>query len=356
MKNTKEIILLGSGPIGLIKAYFLLKDKSITKLTFIDSANEPGGAWYSEYSPKNHKIECGCHIWSYCKEVHDFIDNEIGIKLYPMNPNPVFNIGKVNLSYSIKNTIDSYKFLLINLSRFNFKKIKEAKNIPSINFKVFNKKNVYPKLGSPELIDTLLSIIKKDNRVIFNLNEKLTSISVNENVIARGKEKSFSCDKLYTTSTSHIEHISHYDKKIEVSNTNQRIDYIHFLIKLNKKPRKTISYLRLMSDKIIHRVSDISYQTKNEEYLMLFGIKESGHKNNSTPEILAHIQNYLISQKIITKSHSISLIKEHIYPTYYTGQKIRDEINSIDNSKIELIHSTDIIYSIYYLMKQYKAI
>jgi protoporphyrinogen oxidase len=354
MINLKQIILLGSGPISLINAFFLLKDKSLEQLTIIDSASQIGGAWYSDLSPNHHKIECGCHIWSYCPEVHDFIIKQLGVPLYPISPKPVFNKGKINISYPAKSILDSYKFILQNILSLKFENIKNIKKSPKVYYTVVNKKNVYPKHGSPELIDALYSILKRDERVNFFLNEKVDAILINEKVTVTTESNSFVCDKLFVTSTSHLNQITHHEKTIDVKNT--KIDYIHFLISLNKGAKKTSPYIRLTSDSIIHRVADISYQTDFKENLLLFGIKEDGYHRQSREEILSHIRSYLESQNIIDKSYTLDFIKEHIFPTYYSTQKTRDSINKLDLSKIELIHSTDIMHGIYFLMERYASI
>lgn len=356
MENKYEIILLGSGPISLLNAFLLLQARTTKSVTLIDSGNQIGGAWYSDISKLGYEIECGCHIWSYSPIVYDFIQNELNIKLAPFKSPPVFNKGKINLPYHLKNTLDSYKYLFKYLFRFNKKKLTEIKGSPKLFFNIFNKNYLYPEHGSPELVNALLKKLKSNEKFKIILNENIKSIDIDSVVTAYTGEKSYTCNKIYISSTSFIKQITSGDETINLTENNSQINYIHFLISLSKQTKQASSYIRLTNDPIIHRVADISYQTDYKENLILFGIKQSGYDTNTESQIIAHLKTYLIKQNIIDDSIELELVKKHIYPTFYINEPIRNDINDIDQSKLELSHSTDLMYGFHNLLKRHKLI
>jgi len=180
MDTGKEYVFVGSGPICLIKAVLLLKIKSTTKITFIDSATKGGGAWYSDLRQGESQVETGCHIWSYCPEAYKFIQEEIGVPLIDMTPAPVFNKGKLNISYGLKGTLDSYKFILTNLIKLKFDVFSRIRNLPNIHYKIFGKHIKYPRKGSPELIEKLLGKLSEDTRVSFLFDNDVKVINVGD--------------------------------------------------------------------------------------------------------------------------------------------------------------------------------
>jgi hypothetical protein len=351
MDAHKEYIFIGSGPICLIKAILLLNNRSTAKITFIDSASQAGGAWYSDISPGGSQVETGCHIWSYCPKVFKFIEEEIGVPLFKMTPSPIFNRGRLNISYGLKGTLDSYKFILSNLLKLKFDVFSKINNLPSVHYKLFGKHTRYPKKGSPEFIEKLLRRLSKDKRVSFLFDIKIKMINVGSTTTVNCADKLIECDKLFLTSTSTLQELNFYDKKVEIIKTIKCVNYIHYLVKLSTQPQRITSYIRLTSDEIIHRVTDVSYQSNSGENLILFGIKEAPIALYSQNEIMSHIRSYLLAQKIVDKNHKVTFVKEYCYPTHYSDEKVRAIINELDKDKIEILHSTDLMYGIHALIK-----
>ncbi|MBK9192767.1 MAG: NAD(P)/FAD-dependent oxidoreductase [Crocinitomicaceae bacterium] len=129
--------MVGSGPCSLIKAIFLAQENPNDQIIIIDSASKIGGAWFTDQSPSGYDIESGCHIWTYVPEAYEFIEKNLGIKLYPVAPSPVFVGGKIRLPYTLKNTIDSYKTVSKLLLKGKWNQIKKLKKIPVFNTKFF---------------------------------------------------------------------------------------------------------------------------------------------------------------------------------------------------------------------------
>jgi hypothetical protein len=351
MGASKEYVFVGSGPICLIKAILLLKNKSTKKITFIDSASQGGGAWYSDLRADGSRVETGCHIWSYCPEAYKFIEQEIRIPLFDMTPSPVFNRGILNISYGLKGTLESYKFMLTNLIKLKLGVFSRIQNLPNIHYKVFGKRIKYPKKGSPEFIEKLLGRLSEDTRVSFLFNNDINLINVGSSTTVKCADKLIECDKLFLTSTSALKELNHYDKKIDVIKTVTSVNYIHYLVRLSAHPQRVAGYIRLTRDEIIHRVTDVSYQSNSGENLILFGIKENAMALYDQNDIMNHIQSYLLDQKIMNENNKVTFIKEYNYPTHYSDKKVRSTINQLDKDKIEVLQSTDLMYGIHSLIK-----
>ncbi len=347
MTVRKHIALIGTGPVSILKAYLLVKRDPTLKVSLFESSSNLGGAWYSDISPKGHEIESGCHIWSYVPEVYSFLKSEFALELTPMNPSPTFVGKKLKVNYSTKNTLDTYKHIFKSLLKF---KKPAIKNHPGFYGRIFGKKNQYPKLGSVELINALKLKIEKEKNIEIIQNFMVDEIKISDQVELIGKDNTYVCDQLFMTSVSEVQKISMKDQIIEMEQS--QIDYIHFLIALSNPTNKKMSYWRLMNDPVVHRISDISYQTANEENLLLVGIKGDAYHSTSEEDLLKHCEKVFRSLKLIVPETSVEKLKTYIFPTYYINGQIRERINEISPSQIQLIHSTDLMHGFYYILKE----
>lgn len=353
MDKIYDIIFIGTGPIHLLKSYLLLKKNPLLNVLFLDTNEKIGGAWYSEKLYDCWNTESGCHIWSYCPEVYHFLESELNIELQKMSPPPYFVYNKLKLPYSVKDIFDSYKNLAKNALTLNFIKLKRNKVNPKARYLDFDRKNKYPINGSSVLIDSLFTTISSYPNVEFKLKAKACTIQITKERLLVGVDHAIiKTNAVNLTSVSTIEKIITLDKTITINSVKK--EYIHFLIRLNKKPLREISYHRLMLDPIIHRITDISYQTLYNEYLILVGIKEDAFAKNGNT-IFQYVSKVLNQNRIIDGTFNLELVKEYRYPTFYIEEEIKKDISIID-SRISLNHSTDLMYGFYHLLKGFKAI
>jgi len=343
-----QIAIIGTGPLSMLKALLLAKNDPLCSITLIDRASQVGGAWYSDRSPKNHEIECGCHIWSYVPTAYRYIEKELGIKLYPMRPNPVFVGNRVHVPYSIKNTVDSYKALLKITFGLKWKRFKSLKSNPDINFRFIGKKNKYPKTGSPELIHALEKKISANSNISVLLNTTIEIIEIDERIKLNTKSDFLEFDKLYLTYVSEVGSLKIFGKQIDIK--PRQVDYIHFLVGFNQPLSKKISYWRLMNDPIVHRITDISYQTNFEEDLVLVGIKGDAYKANSEEQIMNHITELFKKYKLIDDTVKTEKIKTHFFPTHYLDETSIEQLKK-SSDKIDLLHTTDLMHGFHFLLE-----
>lgn len=342
--NRYDITFIGTGPINLLNAYLILQKKPSLSILFVDSTDTIGGAWKYENSLKGYPIECGCHIWSYCPKVYEFIENDLNIELIQFKP--IFIKGKVRIPYSLKGFIDSYKYVIKNTLFLKIKNLKKIKDSPNINLSL-TRKNKYPLLGSQFLILKLYDELSKYPNIYFDLKKTVESIDVQDKITLTFNNNKIESNKVFFTSLSNINYIKTKVDTIKIE--KRKTSYIHFLIELNQKPKKLIQYHRLMSDPIIHRITDISYQTQNKEHLILFGIKDSAYQSHNQKSIMDYITTYMTRNKIIDSTYRVKLLKEHIYPTYYIKNEQREIIKDLD-PRVRLNHSTDLMHGMHKIL------
>jgi hypothetical protein len=345
----KRFAIIGTGPVSLLKAYLLVRQNPNHLVVLVDTAQQAGGAWYSDRSPKGHQIECGCHIWSYVPAAYRYIQNELEVPLYPMKPNAVFVSNNFRLPYSIKNSVDTYKAFFKTLFTFRWNRFKNLLADPNMNFRFIGKKNLYPKTGSPELIHALEKKISSLQQIKLLLNTDIQSITISEKASIQTSSGNFEFDHLFMTYVSRIGTLTIQGKPIDVA--VRKVDYIHFVIRLNKPLKKKLSYWRLMNDNVVHRITDISYQTGNEENLLLVGIKGAAYEKDPEENLFQHVCRLLEKQGLTDPTYRVEKIKTHIFPTHYLlDQSI--EIIKKNTAKITLMHTTDLMHGFYFQLKE----
>lgn len=351
-QSNPTIAFIGTGPITLLKAYLRAKKNPGSEIVLFDMMGDFGGAWYSDLSPEGHEIECGCHIWSYNPEVYQFMERELGIPLDYFRPTPLFVGSRLKVPYSTKNFIDSYKYLAKQFFTFRWKNLKVSDK-PHVHWKLFGKRNKYPKTGSPELIRALQKKLEELDNVSIQRGVTLKEVVLSDRIELRSDEKVFEADQLYLTSVSKLERVVKGEQIIELN--PRQVDYNHLLVQLNKPLNKAMTYWRLMNDPVVHRITDISYQAEHKERLLLAGIKGGAFNSKSREELVSHLRDLMKSLKLIDESHELTLIKTHHYPTYYSDAEAREKIAQLDE-RLKILHSTDLIYGLFYLLKEEKVI
>lgn len=345
-----KLAMLGTGPLSLLKAYFLIKTNPDLNITLFDSSAKIGGAWYTETSTSGYEIECGCHIWSYVPRSYRFIENELGVPLFPMQPSPIIIGKKINLPLSLSNTVETYKYFAGHIVRFNFKKLRKGNKRPYMNYRLFGKKNKYPKTGSRELVQALIKKIEQEPRILIKLNCNVEQISIlPEKVNLTAEKTEYEFDKLLITPVSRFNSIRLYGEDLLIESV--KVDYIHFLVRSDKSLLKALSYWRLMNDSIVHRITDISYQTENKERLYLIGIKAKAYHSTSEEKIWDYILKLLIYHKLTDKSFKIEKVKTHLFSTHYLSDDVLERLKEF-SERIETIHTTDLMHGLHDLLSK----
>jgi hypothetical protein len=156
-------------------------------------------------------------------------------------------------------------------------------------------------------------------------------------------------DKVFFTYVSRISKIQMHGVPIAIK--AKRVDYIHFLIQLNKPLTKKLSYWRFINDPVVHRITDISYQTNSSENLLLVGIKDSAYHETKETLFLEHTRALLARYDLIDETTTLEKVKTHIFPTYYLSDETLAALKK-DPEKFEFVHTTDLMHGIYSLTQK----
>jgi hypothetical protein len=266
-----------------------------------------------------------------------------------MNPSPVFVHRYFKLPYSVKGIIDAYIFRMKCLLRLDFKGLRNLKELPHLKYTGFNRRNKYPKTGSPDLMRILIDRLRMFPDVEFRLNETTSKILIEkDDLYIHTQNIILKTQKLELTSYTNVKEISVGSKIMEI--VSQERKYLHLLIRFDKLAAGKFSYYRLIQDDIIHRITDISNQTNNKENLLLVGIKENAFEKLSYQGIFEYVKLQLVNLGISNANSQAELLKEYYFSVFYMDEIDRKKISDIDH-RMQLNHSNNLMYGIYFLLK-----
>ncbi len=355
----KDCIIIGTSPLALAEAAYL--NNNGYNCLNIEGKSEIGGAWTTIKYEDFPEIEIGSHIWSYNKKTYLLIQNLFEIPLVKLDYQPKILFKNLLIPYDWKMNLLSIKSIYSNLFKFNFKFFKSIKTYPDIRFSILTSAYMYPKNGAIDIKNALETFIKKQELKI-DLNKKVKSISISREsieVLMFDGGKYYCSKHLILTSLSEIEQII-LENGEEIKLPKKEIQYIHrhLLIKDNKKPK--FNYIRCVSDKVIHRLSDMTSQVKNQlsknEIVICVGIFQEQYEKMNTSEQEDYVMNFLKKQKLISKSATLIKSYSNTYPSFYNDSNLMKEIERKSNGKIKILRSTDFIYSFYNNYDKYSTL
>lgn len=350
--KTADRIIIGSSPLAIIEAVYL-KSKNLSVIN-IEERNSIGGAWTTLNQDGFPKIEIGCHIWSYNKEAYQLISDLFEIKLIELNPQPSILYKKKMIPYDWKSNVIAFQRIIKNIPR-----LKQTFLDPEVRLSLLPSKYLYPPKGALDLINSIDSLIKR-HRLEIHLNtlvdkvvlkkDRVELFDLNNNLLGVTNE-------LILTSLSKISKIILEDGEEILVNT-RKVDYIHAHLILENVSGKSFSYIRTNGNNIIHRVSDMTFQVKdqlkNNQKLFCVGIFSKSFYEKDTGELKSNIYDFFLENKLVSKDTKIVKFLTNVYPSYYNDSVFISEISNKSNGKIRFLRSTDFVYSFYNQKERYK--
>ena len=353
-----DYVYIGTGPITAIDAIHKQMQKK-GDILLIDEKIQVGGAWVAIEVGEFGRLEVGCHIWSYNKKAYEFLRTFLNLDLIALNPQPFFIKGNRKITYDYKNAALTLKKIASYSLRLRVKSLVQflLKN-PSARFPILPKKYLYPKGGAREI----------QSAIINALHERQVKMELGDKVIGAVKKdghwelystngQTYITKELYLTSTSALERIEFGDKRIELE--HRKVNYSHFHIVIDQKLKQKLSYVRVLDDPYIHRLSDITYQLEkqsdpNQTVLLVGFFYEKKPVEMSEKDLIDHILNYLKKRKWIEEDVRLIYSQiNHFETTYIPSHQVK-EINELDET-IQLIHTTDLIYGIQAKLKEWRG-
>ncbi len=350
---------IGTGPISVIDACFV--NSAGSSVLMIDEKNQLGGAWVAINVGDYGHLEIGCHIWSYNKKAYDFLQTFFDLDLIELTPQPYFIKGKTRLIYDHKNGLTTLKNSLGYLKKFDLKKLGGyLRHHPAARLPLFPKKYLYPKGGARDLQKAIEEKVA-NSTITTALQTQITTLNKLdagwELVTAEGK--TYNTKKITLTATSAIKEINYLGKTIQL--THRYLNYTHFHLVVKNELLKPCSYIRVLDDKVIHRISDITYQleTKVDKgyTVILVGVfdaelAEFENAGDNDEKATKYILDYLVRKGFLDNDPTIAFAQKNKFETTYIAPEQIAEINNIDES-ISVMGTTDLIYGVYFKLKDW---
>lgn len=338
MNKVYDIIFCGSGPINLLQA--IAAKKQGQEVLIIEREIEIGGAWKS-FNYDSEQFEIGCHIMDRHLKVHEFIRNNMGVEMKPLAPGPkVYSKGKYipydykNNVFFVQNKIKKLKSLSISSFFWDSENLSPFKLIPG--------KYDYPKGGSSLFMQKLYTEIERLNiEIKYRAYISSINLSTDKNYVKLKDGTAIESKKIVMTPFTHIDHLTCNKNEIEI-NYSERL-FRHILIKSSRKFNKPLSYIRIMSDNIMHRISVQSTSTKSHFYLI--GINDNPFTQKEAELLIPGIHSTLTKMNLLS-DQVIEVKKDFKYPVQYISGEQANKLRSIEGLQVN--HSTNLIYSMHF--------
>ena len=348
--NTVDFISIGSGPISIFEA--LHQEAKGKSVLLIDQSSSIGGAWRTTNIEGIGELEIGCHIWSLDKASFEFIRSTLDIHLLPLKPQPYLIKGGKRISYDWKTNIITLRRFFSNLKSLNWKRMQLDWKSPMYRLSLFPSKYLYPSRGATEFIEALQKRID-DSKLSFRMNEEVQKAIVSDDScqleLKSGEE--ISGKELIITRLSNLQSIEWKGAKIKPE--YRQFDYVHVHLVLSNSEGRAFSYIRWMDDEMIHRISDITDQTKGTasfdkgKRVLIVGVHGHVYHDHEEEDLIDKIMTKLRSLKLIAASTALDHSQFNVFPSYYPGAETRGEIEAITSKNLSVLPSTDLIYAIH---------
>jgi hypothetical protein len=344
-----DILIVGSGPISIIEACYQANEGK--KILITEEKESLGGAWGTINALEYTNLEIGCHIWSYSTKAYDFIQKFLDVKLEEMNPSPKISFGNITVHYDYKNPALNLKLVKNHFQKKNYKKAISELFFPQhFPYHIIPQKYMYPRGGAGEFINKLINKTQD-----FNI-EIITGAKVNDVAIFFEKNpveatingQLFSFKEIYFTSHSHIHKLKVNDKEISINHNSSSFYHYHLVFSGNSTKKQ--SYLRVMNDAIIHRISDITTQLEfwkentNNRTILIVGVFPKAIENTDENILLKLICKKLKKYNFITDKSDLLACHLNKYGMYRNDLKnnLPDDVSNI----IKVHTSTDLMFGV----------
>jgi len=327
----------------------------------IDDKKVPGGAWVTVKYPDIPEVEIGCHVWSYNRKTYDWLEEFFQMNLGVHESQPKIIYKNKFIPYDLKANVLSVKAIIQNSLKFNFEFLKSIRSKPDIRFSLLPAKYKYPIKGAKDIHFNVKRLIEKNQLELLmdNLVEVVKVVKNGGQLILEGGKVVPFCEELVLTSLSRIKRFEFEDGS-SYAPTYREVNYIHRHLIIKGNIRKRFSYLRLMNDKVIHRISDMTSQVKGElpdgQLLICVGLFEESYNSMSEREQEDYILSNMKQHKLVSPDATVLNSDSNVFPSFYTPSKAFEEITRRSNSKIRFLRSTDFVYSFYNQLQRYSSL
>lgn len=352
-----DFVIIGTSPIAITEAIFLQSQGH--KILLLDSSSQIGGAWKTVSYDSIPEIEIGCHIWDIEKRVTNFLDQFYDLNLLELKPRPKIYYKGLSIPYDWKVNFSTTKIILRRTFGLKFKLLMKEMKSPQYRFSIFPAKYLYPKGGAKELVSKIAEKAKEQN-LNFRLDTTLKSVEVmRDSITLNTTNQQITTKKLITTSLTHLSQIKVENKLLETPAAKQ-LNYIHIHLLVEGSSKKQFSYIRWINHPIIHRISDMTHQVRQEietnQNVFAIGIHADYFEKNSLESVIIQVEGELRRKKIISKNQKIVSHETNTYPSHYSSTVFFRSLQKELQGRVSLLHSTNFTMSFYERIDQYEKL
>ncbi len=358
--NTEfDAVLIGSGPINIIEAAFLKSQGK--RVLIIEEREHPAGAWTTIKHENIPEVEIGCHIWDVDKETYDFLARFFKLNLVPLNPRPRINKKKIRFPYDWKMNAIGAKQILKRTGKLEFKALKNDFKTPRYRLSALPSLYMYPKNGAKDIKEAIQNTIDAfEIPILYNTRVDFLSYQSTEDKIKFGLKDGtqLSSKECVLTSLSSIDSFKIDENSFEFA--YKTMDYVHMHLILNNYDVKRFSYDRIMDSPVVHRVSDMTSQVKDDipkdSCLLCVGIFETPFKTIERSQLKEAILEELKRLKYISGDGQILAHGVNSFTAYYNQPNLHGDIQAKSNNRIRVMRSTNFTYGMAAQLERWKPL
>lgn len=362
MKDNFDVIFIGSSITNIFEA--ILRAKRGQSILILESDKKVGGCWRNEKILSLDSTENGCHVFFHkncdSKVAYKLLSDEFNLDLTSMKPTPFYSFPNPKINYPLEHEINSLYLEKSDKGKsfFHLLKVQIKLILAIIKYKFFSQNQdgfdyLYPKKGTYELIEKLMSQMAQYSEIQMVLSSNVTSmkkttqgqfeVEVNEN-------STFTSQELYLTSGSKVSSFTNEKGETIPLNYNENTIF-HFNILLKDSTEPKFSFVEFDQNKYFYRMSDVTtYSVGNTEGKRVISLRirpEVDHIENNDSLVEEFIAN--IKEKGLVDSNAELIDYKRL--DYQSIYRREDEIHSQNQ---QLPENCEIIWSKYLLEGIYK--
>jgi hypothetical protein len=354
-------VIIGSSPVCILES--IASNNVGKKSCIIDSNKRLGGAWKTLEMDETQigNVEIGCHIIEKDKKVFQFFEEQLNLKLEPLDPQPRIIYRNKWLRYNLKNLV----FIFSDMpTYFNAKGSGRFKKNIRLFFKElaqFRLKYYSFKNSSSEFAARLEKLVE-NTTIDTKLESTVKKIHIDTNKkrieLITSKEQTLVTNKLSLTFASNVEQLFIDGKNMSSVFKKSTSEFVHLHILVKDAKLKKFSYLRIVKNEIIHRVSDMSSQAalNPNEFLLCVGVYSGAVEKYSEGEIYFKVLSLLKEMGIASTECVILKKRSNSYKSATTKYAELKVLEKASNNLIEVIYTSDLTLGIRQNLHKYKTI
>lgn len=274
-----------------------------------------------------------------------------------MSPPPKIQKGKKLLPYDWKMNILTLKHSLKRSAQLKFKTLAGDLKTPGYRLSLISRQYLYPTNGAIDVKNALVKVIAENGIPI--INARLSRLEIDKTVSGElSNGTTIRANHIALTSLTNVDEV-HFNQQLQKIDVEQ-IQYIHFHLKVNDSNPIDFSYIRVMDNVLIHRVSDMSKQApeslSKDQKIICVGIHEKEFYKHSADDLAALLLEQLKLTNLVSGSATLELQNHNVFKAAYSNKEAIRKIEKEADGQLKFLHSTNLIYGVHNELERWKGL